>query len=758
MKMRWLAICCSAFSAAIFVSHYLPGLWSLIPALIMLVSTVVLYRKKKKSLAIITAVCLLCFLAGCCTYTVHRKLTLGKVEKHTGDRTGIEAVVLNYPSEFSYYDSILVKISDGELKGFKARLYDDREQLRSLEPGDIIRFDGKLSTSDKSMGEDVDYNICKGIYCRITAKGDSIEKTGHTFEPAAVGCRVNRWFADKLRDIYDLRTSAFMISLMLGDKTDFYLSDADYTAISRAGFMHVIAVSGMHVAFLVGIIRIIFGKAKLGSVVSLVIIWLFVIVSGVPVSALRAAFMQSLLLLAPMFRRESDPFTTLSFALAVILLFNPFACAGISLQLSFAAVLGLIFFSEISQKLVSTDKKRKIPAFFGKIIAILASSLGIMLFTAPLSAIYFGFIPLLSPVMNLLCLWAVPLCFGLGYLSCFTATFSGIITSCITWVVTKLVWWIYYVAGFIKSFRGAAVYFSEPISFVLIAVILCVVVLIILTEFGPQVKLAASVAAVVICIAVFLISSHNYYSSLTGCFAAVDVGQGQSLVVFDKDTTVVIDCGSQEGSGVNAGDKTVNFLGACGRKRIDYMIFTHVHADHANGFMRLAELYEIGNIFIPNETEDSDGMLLSIVEYTEAKGIPLTFIENNSQLMAGSIKLKLYPMSGVNNDKESNMFIITSIGDYDMLVTGDSPAKVERSFIEMYPVNNIDLLIAGHHGSKNSACGDLLKTIGADTAIISCGVNNYGHPTNETLERLKYFGYNNIMRTDLNGDIVFCLR
>ena len=115
-------------------------------------------------------------------------------------------------------------------------------------------------------------------------------------------------------EIFPSDTAPFMKSLMLGDKSDLYGDLALHTAMSRAGFLHIVAVSGMHIAFLVGLIQLLFGKTPRSSVLCLILIWLFVPVTGSSPSAVRAAIMQSFLLTrhwssgkttpSPLFRRR----------------------------------------------------------------------------------------------------------------------------------------------------------------------------------------------------------------------------------------------------------------------------------------------------------------------------------------------------------------------------------------------------------------------------------------------------------------------
>jgi len=96
------------------------------------------------------------------------------------------------------------------------------------------------------------------------------------------------------------------------------------------------------VAFLVGMIQLLFGARPMSSVAGILLVGFFVVMTGVSPSAVRAGIMISIQLLAPIFRRENDWPTSLMAALALILLVNPFSCASISLQMSFSAMAGMV--------------------------------------------------------------------------------------------------------------------------------------------------------------------------------------------------------------------------------------------------------------------------------------------------------------------------------------------------------------------------------------------------------------------------------
>ena len=134
-------------------------------------------------------------------------------------------------------------------------------------------------------------------------------------------------------------------------------------------------------------------------------------------------------------------------------------------------------------------------------------------------------------------------------------------------------------------------------------------------------------------------------------------------------------------------------------------------------------------------------MLDEIISAAESHGTALRRLDSDELFSVGNIELNLFAPGEKGDLNERCMMMRVSIGAFDMIVTGDAPQAADA-----------ELLIAGHHGSKYSSSGELLSAAGAETAVISVGYNSYGHPTNETLERLRAYGYN-VYRTDLNGNV-----
>ena len=118
----------------------------------------------------------------------------------------------------------------------------------------------------------------------------------------------------------------------------------------------------------------------------------------------------------------------------------------------------------------------------------------------------------------------------------------------------------------------------------------------------------------------------------------------------------------------------------------------------------------------------------------------------------GESTLTIYPPLGGNTDNENCLAMLASCGEQDFLITGDMDSAAEARLLDAYDLPDIEVLAAGHHGSKTSASEALLEALTPETACISVGSNRYGHPADETLWRLVKAGCT-VYRTDKQGSI-----
>lgn len=118
----------------------------------------------------------------------------------------------------------------------------------------------------------------------------------------------------------------------------------------------------------------------------------------------------------------------------------------------------------------------------------------------------------------------------------------------------------------------------------------------------------------------------------------------------------------------------------------------------------------------------------------------------------GALRLRLFEPIEAGDENERGVIALASVGEFDALVMGDVNTAVERSLVERAQLPDVELLVVGHHGSKYSTSFELLEAARAETAVISVGWNNYGHPTYEAIRRLEICGLE-IYRTDEDGTV-----
>ena len=336
--MRKLATAALAFSAAVFLANYaLPVDRLLVPAVLSAVlgALLALFQRRWLTPAVLA---LVFFSLGLLQYRLYAGRTLERAAGYDGQTASVEGRLLDYPDVYDGYTRLLIRIEDGDLPHFKAVVYDNGHLLDNARPGDRVRFTASVRSADTLYGKPYDNYIVNDIFFRLTRKGDA-RLTSDGFSLRALPVRLRQLLCSRADEVFPADVRPFLKALMLGDRDDFYADDALYVSMTRAGLMHVVAVSGLHVAFLVSLLQFILGKGRTGTLVSIAAVWLFVLVTGAGKAAVRAGFMQTLLLLAPILRRENDPVTSLSAVLALCLCVSPFAARSSSIPAASARSL-----------------------------------------------------------------------------------------------------------------------------------------------------------------------------------------------------------------------------------------------------------------------------------------------------------------------------------------------------------------------------------------------------------------------------------
>lgn len=767
--MRKLATAALAFSAAVFASNYLfaegwaAALIFVCAALALLCA---LFLRRDTRLR-----CLLIFIAaavGFGAYHICFQMRTIPARGIEGQTLTVQAVAVEYPERWESYSRVEVNITSDNAPNLRAFVfsYDEEYPLPDITPGDTLTFTADFRSADTKRGEAYNRHTAEGVYLLCYVQEGRLEVTGRSpvafiYWPRLISHRLSQ----VANEVFSEDTAGFLKALALGDRFDLNADDSAYGAIKQAGIAHVVAVSGMHLAFLVGFLRFVIRRKKTAALVCLPVIWLFALMAGASPAIFRAALMQSAVLTAPLVNRESDGITSLSAALAILLLINPDACASVSLQMSFAAMLGIVLITPaINGRLTKRISERRRAAgdtltvggrlgykVWGTLAAGFAASVGAQAFTLPLSALYFGSVPLYSILVNLLILWAASLAFILGLLACILGAIWLPLGCAIGFPAGLAAKYILGVAGLFSDLPYAAVYTENHLFAVWLVLVYIIfgVCWFLRGSRGFRAVIPTCLALCSLC-AVIVVNEFELMDG-SASFTAVDVGQGQSLVIAEDDATVVIDCGGNDAYR-NTGDITSAYLLSRGRGTVDVLALTHFDTDHINGVCALMGKVRVKTLVMP-EPDMDDRKTQEVLDSAAARGTEVYIINNDTLVEAGGIDLAAFASV---YEGEPGLMFLASAGEGDVFVSGDAYVEEELMFVYSHEVPEADVFVVGHHGSKYSSGEALLEELNARAAVVSCGYNTYGHPAPEALDRLEAVGMR-IMRTDEDGNVTIRL-
>ena len=762
--MRYLTIVSFSFAAGVFGAVYLlpEGLW--LPAaagLALLCPLSLLVRALPRGRKWAALIC--GGLAAGLVWTAAYTAVLYAPARELDDRTvRMRGTVTDYAKETAWGWSVPVKVETEGRVTVPTLLYVD-EQGIGLCPGDRIETVAHCTLAERTFsGAEVTYYTAKGIFLRGVAYGElKIRRPEHI----PVSC----WpavLSQKLKAGIDrsfLADAAPLVKALVTGNRD-SLSDPFTSSLQRTGLSHTVAVSGMHVAFLAGALSLLLGRGRKHTALVLIpLVLLFMTVAGSTPSVVRASVMILLLEIAPLFDRERDGPTALGFALLLILLQNPYAAAHVGLQLSFLSVAGIFFCSDAIQScafsIYKPKKRRRFTpmwlldraVFF--VVSTLSATVGAMVFTTPLVALYFGSVSVVSLLANLLTLWAVGLVFTGGLVTGVLTAVSPALGDGAAAVITPLVRYLNRAVPRLSNVPFAALSMDSVYYRVWLVLVYAVLLAGVLIRGKKRLRVPAAVCGVTLCAAVALTVSTFRGGAMAA--AVLDVGQGESVLLRCGDSWTLVDCGGD--SQTNAGDIAADYIRSMGGQKLDLLVITHFHDDHANGVPQLLERVPVDAIALPAVTEDSP-IRQEIADIAKEKNIPMEELRRDRTVELDGGVLRLFAPLGAGETNEEGLSVLATSGDFDVLITGDMGGDVEQLLLEHTQLPHVEVMVAGHHGSKYSTSPELLAAIRPETAVISVGADNrYGHPAQETLERLADAG-TELYRTDLQGTVLIRAR
>ena len=502
--------------------------------------------------------------------------------------------------------------------------------------------------------------------------------------------------------------------------------------------------------------------------------------SGFGISTIRAIIMFILKIIGEVLGRKYDAITAISLAGLVLLVQNPFVVCNSGFQMSFGAIIAIVLILPIVEEILNTDNK---------IIKVLSANFTISLVMNPILAWNYYELPTFSFLLNIV---VVPLMSVV-----IVSSIAGIFCSCIMFGFGKVVIFpgcgileLYtFLCNIINKSSVASIVVGQPkVTIIIVYYAILLVVLfglknirtkytraekernIIKKETGLVLEKKAkkerrikgqNVKLRLACIVGFLrLNCLIYYIPNPGFYITfINVGQGDGILIHgDNGTKVMVDGGSTSEKQV-AKNCIVPYLKAEGIGTIDYSIITHTDKDHISGIMEILENNNSNRIRIKNlvmpDINMKDDTYNELIEKAKLKKINVLYIKKGAALSLGKTKIKcIYPETTTTASDKNDYCTVLSVKNKTskILLTGDISKEIEEKIKDDIEENYTVLKVA-HHGSNYSSSEKFLKKVNPKYSIISVGKNNsYGHPGNETMERLRKQG-GVIYRTDEKGGI-----
>ncbi|MBQ0058405.1 MAG: ComEC/Rec2 family competence protein [Lachnospiraceae bacterium] len=644
-------------------------------------------------------------------------------------------------------------------------------------PGSRVRLKGRLNTikSPTNPGQ-FDYRTYQAIRSVAYTMTDPVLLG----EPDRSGLRSLLSLPERLRallrqricSVYPEESTGLVASLMIGDRS--LMSWEDSSLWRRSGIAHMLAISGMHLTLVgMGLFRFL-RRRGMGMPWSIGLscgaLCFYTCLVGAPISALRALIMFLYNMGGRLLGEDPDTYNSLAIAFLLIMMGDPAYILDAGFQLSFCAVVTLSFFAGRGP---------------------IQGALMMYLVPVPLILYHYGELPLLGIFFNLLLVPLLPVAFCMAAIG---TAFGGMAAYPAVFIFRIYEWLIEF---FNTRIRLTAILGRPKWYQILIYYLLLAGVIFVFKKWQRKLRRYSLVLVLPLLLMVF------YHFPPKGLeVTMLDVGQGDCCVIqMPNGITLLSDGGSSSVKAVGT-NRIQPYLIMEGIRSLDFVMVSHFDEDHVSGISELLEnvadhrtSLRIGTLILPYRQEMSHAMkeMLDLAERAQVKVKVLS--AEDEILFRGRRGIDeltkihvLSPASGdlYDNENDASLVWLLSYGDFDMLFTGD--LEEEKTLMSRYRsyrsedygsedygtgdygpedyrlednqseetevrLPAIEVLKAGHHGSRYSSSTSFLQALQPRVTLISVGYHNrYGHPHDQTLQRLENIG-SHVYRTDWNGAI-----
>lgn len=583
----------------------------------------------------------------------------------------------------------------------------------------------------------------KGISCTASGSVGDAEIIQGDPSPMAVVYRLREGMQRRIARLYP-QNGPLAQALLLGDKSG--LTEEEYAAFQTAGIVHLLAVSGLHITVLAQAVRIALHRLlrfsrKAAYLIELPLLLLFAAITGFPASILRAALCFALMEAAALFGRPADRLTGLSAAFLLLAIGNPLSLFDTGFQLSFAAILGLCLLSPVVLRAVTPANmlRTRLRQILWTPVATLCTSACVLLATLPICANAFGQITLSSLLTNIVAIPLASLILPFLLLSLWVGAMAVPLEGALS-ALSLLPEWVARLpfslsvpmprmhTGFVILYLLVALLCSSPLR---------------LPHLSRRRTARIKLAGMVLLVAIACLSSRWVTAPLTQeeglALTFIDVGQGDSILINAQGCCYMVDTGDNHQAASRLEGQAIPLKG---------LFLTHPDADHAGAAAEVIQSGSVDTVYLPSCWDALDIAPELAQALSPCTLVPLS-AGDTLPLSQDVQALVLHPPKGYvpGGSNDASLVLLIAYGQGSALLTGD----IADSAIH-FPVPDCDILKLAHHASGSSSGQALLTAAAPSAAIVSVGVNKYGHPDKEVLSRLRQMQVPTF-RTDQRGDI-----
>ena len=540
----------------------------------------------------------------------------------------------------------------------------------------------------------------------------------------------------------DGNAGALIPGMVLGDTSKQSAEFKD--SMKRSGLTHLVAVSGANFAlvsaFVLWLMQFLFSKMKFRLSATAISLIAFIALVRPSPSVLRAAAMAAVLLIAQGTKRGRDSLPALGFAMAAVVIVDPWQARDAGFALSVLATAGLLLFAPVLIEKLSSH----MPV---KLAQALSPPIAATVFCSPIIVALSGYLAPMSIIANLFAAPFVAPITIVGFIAALFSPFASFISSVLIWFIRFPAGAIALIAHWASSFPVLTLQ-SGKIGFLIVA------------SFTLGSWLLKKWFKHIIVFTLVILISITWLQRWPGGdwqVANCDIGQGDSMV---------INLGNHRGIVIDVGPDPVaedRCLKALGIKEIPLLILSHFHADHVAGLTGAIKNRAVGQVWV---SVNSAPLIESAKAQAALKGVEMIKAVRGMSARVGPLTIRvLWPTLSATSFEEmpgdgsqiNNSSIATLITSdaFSLFAGGDLEPPVQEILVK--DVGPVDIYKVCHHGSRYQDLA-FMSALHPRISIISVGAGNtYGHPAVQTLQALARLG-SEVLRTDIDGAVAVQVR